>query len=40
MPIRRTAGGYRIDNTKKVHKTFAKAAAQQRAIKASQKKRK
>lgn len=40
MPIRKVKGGYKVDGTNIVHKTKKQAEAQQKAIKASQHKRK
>lgn len=39
MPIREVKGGYKVENTKTVHKTYSEALAQLRAIKANQAKR-
>jgi hypothetical protein len=38
MPVRKVKGGWKVDNTKTVHKTKKKALAQLRAIKASKNK--
>ncbi len=39
MPIRKVKGGYKVDNTNTIHKTYKEALAQLKAIKANQKKR-
>lgn len=39
MPILKVKGGYKVQNTKKVHKTRTKAMKQLKAIKAKQNKK-